>query len=388
MRIPLAAPEVTESDIHAVAEVLRTSRLSLGPALEQFERSLAEYIGAPHAVAVSSGTSALHLCLQALGIGAGDEVILPSFAFIAVANAVRYRDAVPVFVDIDPHTLNLDPLRIEEAITPRTRVILIVHTFGRPAELSEVLRIAERHGLFVVEDACEAIGAEYYGQKCGAMGDAGVFGFYPNKQITTGEGGAIVTRHSDLARMVRGLRNQGRLDSDGYAEHGHLGYNYRISEMSCALGNAQLKRMEAVLLRREAVAGAYSERLRYSPQVSAPPLRLAHGRMSWFAYVVQLAPLLGGIGRERVIAGMAARGMECGRYFVPIHLQPIYRRQPWKTNGLPVTESIAGRTLALPFFNRIDESQICEVCDTLNILVDEWVRSSGACGGLWGRGGK
>jgi perosamine synthetase len=214
MRIPLAAPDIHESDIAAVAGVLRTPRLSLGPKLEEFERGLAEYIGVPHAVAVSSGTGALHLCIRALGIGEGDEVIVPSFAFVAVANAVRYERALPVFVDIESGTLNLDPATIEAAITPKTRAILVVHTFGCPAELAEIIRIARKHSLFVIEDACEAIGAEYDGHKVGALGDVGVLGFYPNKQITTGEGGAVVTRNPVVAALVRSLRNQKRGDSE------------------------------------------------------------------------------------------------------------------------------------------------------------------------------
>ena len=213
-------------------------------------------MGAADAIAVSSGTSGLHLCIRALGISEGDEVIVPSFAFIAVANAVRYERATPVFVDIDPQTLNLDPSLLEQAITPRTRAIIVVHTFGCPAELASILQIARRHGLFVIEDACEAIGAEYEGQKVGALGDVGVFAFYPNKQITTGEGGAVVTNNPEIALKVRKLRNQGRDDSEAWFQHTELGYNYRISDINCALGIEQLKRIDAILDRRESIARA------------------------------------------------------------------------------------------------------------------------------------
>jgi perosamine synthetase len=374
MRIPLAAPDITESEIEAVTSVLRTSRLSLGPQLEEFEHSLGEYIGAPHTIAVSSGTAALHLCLRALGITEGDEVIVPSFAFIAVANAVRYQNAIPVFVDIEPQTLNLNSARIEEAITRRTRAIIVVHTFGCPAELDEILKIARRHSLFLIEDACEALGAEYRGRKCGLFGDAGVFGFYPNKQITTGEGGAIVTRDADFAYLVRGLRNQGRVHGDGNAEHGELGYNYRISEMNCALGNAQLKRIDSILLRREACARVYVENLRGNRHIIAPPLNLSHRSISWFAFVVRLSSGLDQADRDWILQQMADLGIGCARYFVPIHLQPLYRREPCKAHSLPITEWIAARSLALPFFNKIEEHEVQEVCSVLSGLVNQRTR--------------
>ena len=285
MRIPLSAPDITEADIEAVAGVLRTPTLSMGPRLEEFESALAEYVGAPHAVAVSSGTAGLHLCIRALGIDEGDEVIVPSFAFIAVANVIRYESAVPVFVDVDSEMLNMDPGRIEEAITPRTRAILVVHTFGCPAELSEILVIARRHKLFVIEDACEAIGAEYDGHKVGAQCDVGVFGFYPNKQITTAEGGAIVCRDPQIAKLVRVFRNQGRSTSEEWLQHTELGYNYRISEMNCALGIAQLKRIEDILETRAKIARQYDTRLSINPELKLPLLSALRRRLSWFVYV-------------------------------------------------------------------------------------------------------
>jgi perosamine synthetase len=378
MRIPLSAPDISEADIAAVTEVLRTSRLSLGPRLEEFERAVADYAGAAHAVAVHSGTAGLHLCVRALGIGEGDEVIVPSFAFIAVANAVRYERAVPVFVDIEPETLNLDPRKIEAAITPRTRAIIVVHTFGCPAELTEILEIARRHHLFVIEDACEAIGAEYGGRKVGAQGDAGVFAFYPNKQITTGEGGAIVTQEPEVAARARRQRNHGREDSAGWLQHVELGYNYRISEMSCALGIEQLKRIEAILEKREAVARAYQRRLGDHPDLKLPVLDAPRRRISWFVYVVRLSDRFAQFQRDWIVQEMISLGIGCGRYFAPIHLQPIYvLRDPGAVNtsnakgaaslrtALPVTEWNAARTMALPFFNRLGEEQMDEVCETL-----------------------
>src|SRR5579871_683412 len=371
MRIPLSAPDINEADIQAVTSVLRTTQLSMGPALEEFEQSIAAKMEMPYAIAVNSGTSALHLCLRAFGVGPGDEVIVPSFSFIAIANAIRYQGAIPVFVDIEPHSLNLDPATIEEAITPRTRGIIVVHTFGFPAEMSAILHIARRRGLFVLEDACEAIGAEYYGSKCGTLGDAGVFAFYPNKQITTGEGGAIVTRNPEIARFARKLRNQGRAESSRDSGHDYLGYNYRLSEMSCALGNAQLHRLDVILHRRETIAAIYSEKLRGNQHLIVPPGNAPGRTISWFVYVVRLAPHLDRKDREWIIAEMAARDIECGRYFTPIHRQPVYKHEPCKTHPLPITEWIDGRTLALPFFNRISESDIQDVCDALNELTHQ-----------------
>jgi perosamine synthetase len=365
IRIPLSSPDINELDILAVTDVLRTTRLSLGPKLEEFEHGIAEYCGSSNAVAVSSGTAALHLCIRALGIAESDEVIVPSFAFIAVANAVRYERAVPVFVDIEPKTFNLDPNKFEAAITPRTRAVIVVHTFGFPADLGSILEIAKHHSLRVIEDACEAIGAEHQGRKVGTLGDVGVFAFYPNKQITTGEGGAVVTNNSHLASLVRNLRNHGRDDSENWTRHTELGYNYRISELNCALGCEQLKRIEATLIRREQIAAEYSRKLGGSADFDLPPLSAPRGRISWFAYVIRLADKHSATGRDRIIRVMGSRGIELGRYFAPIHLQPAYREFVGKPNSLALTEVIALRVLALPFFHRISPSQIGEVCESL-----------------------
>jgi perosamine synthetase len=367
MKIPLSAPDITEAEIEAVVAVLRTSRLSLGLVTEQFEAAVAEYVSLPHAVAVSSGTAGLHLCIRALGIGEGDEVIVPSFTFIAAANAIRYERATPVFVDIDAFSLNCDPQRIEEAITPRTRAILAVHTFGVPAEMAAILEIAERHGLLVIEDACEAIGAEHHGRRVGSMGNAGVFAFYPNKQITTGEGGIVVTRDEALARRIRALRNQGRYESDDWFQHTELGYNYRISDINCALGLAQVARLEEILQKRADVASAYDRRLSRYHELVLPPLAIAAGRISWFVYVVRLNAGAH-LERDAIMRSLAAAGIASGRYFAPIHLQRSYAA--WRHSaGLAVTEAEALRTLALPFFNNIGAAAIDYVCDTLGRLL-------------------
>lgn len=367
MKIPLSVPDIGESEIAAVAAVLRTGRLSLGPQLEAFESTVARYAGAQHAVAVSSGTAGLHLAVRALGLKEGDEVILPSFTFIAAANALRYERITPVFVDIDPATLNLDPNCVEAAITSRTRAILAVHTFGVPAAMDELLAIARRKNLFVIEDACEALGAECGGRKVGRLGDVGVFAFYPNKQITTAEGGVLVTQNGELASHSRSLRNQGRGAAGEWLQHTEMGYNYRLSELHCALGLAQMERIESILSRREEVARAYHQRLSNIEELDLPVLALYHRCISWFTYAVRLKERFSQSNRDQIIREMQARSIACGRYFAPIHLQPAYRGEDCPP--LPVTESIACRVIALPFFNRITEAQLDKVCGTLRELL-------------------
>lgn len=369
MEIPLSAPDIAEDDIAAVTAVLRSSRLSRGPQVEQFEAAMASYVGVPHAIAVSSGTAALHLALLSLGVGLGDEVIVPSFTFVAVASAVRYVGARPVFVDVGAESLNLSPNAVEAAITLRTRAIIVVHTFGRPADLPALLEIAQRHSLALIEDACEAIGAEIGGQRVGSFGDAAVFGFYPNKQITAGEGGMVVTPHEDAAKRMRGLRNHGRYESPGLAgsgwlDHVELGYNYRLAEMQAALGLAQLNRIGEILARREAIARRYTELLSGDPSLQLPALDIPGQRLSWFVFVVRL--LQG--DRERVMRSLAESGISTGRYFAPIHLQPAF--SAWRDpRPLANTEVAALRTLALPFFNRISEVQIRLVCSVLRLTL-------------------
>ncbi len=364
MTIPLSSPDITESEIEAVTAVLRSPRLSLGPQMQAFEDAMAEYIGVPHAVAVSSGTAGLHLCVRALGLGEGDEIIVPSFTFIAAANAIRYERANPVFVDIEQTSLNLSPRAIEQVITPRTRAILAVHTFGRPAAITAILEIARRHQLLVIEDACEAIGAEYQDRKAGSFGDAAVFGFYPNKQITTGEGGMVVTPHHELADRIRALRNQGRYDSEAWFQHTELGYNYRLSEINCVLGLGQLKRIEDILRQREKITRLYQQLLSGVSGLVLPATDVPGTRLSWFVYVVRLDASFTEQDRDRILATLNNAGIGCGRYFAPIHMQPAYAA--WRNSTpLPVTEAEACRTIALPFFNHLTEDEIAHVCTTL-----------------------
>ncbi len=370
MTIPLSAPDISEADIEAVVEVLRTPRLSIGPKLEAFEAAAASYAGVPYGVALSSGTAGLHLGLTALGVGEGDEVILPSFTFIAAAHAVLYRRARPVFADIDPRTLNLTAESVARAITPRTRAIIVVHTFGCPADLDPILDVAAKHGVRVIEDACEALGAEYRGRKAGGIGDLGVFGFYPNKPITTGEGGMVVTRDRELAETMRALRNQGRRPADGWLDHALLGYNYRISEINCALGLSQMSRLEGILAQRENRAACYREQLREVPGLVLPVFEMAAARVCWFVFVVRLAARFTQADRDGIVAYMAARGIGCGRYFAPVHRQPLYAGYRDRGVDLTVTEQVAARTLALPFFNRIADAEIAEVCTTLRAAME------------------
>jgi perosamine synthetase len=379
MKIPLAAPEISEADIAAVTEVLRGTRLSQGEKLEEFERAVAGYAGLPYGVAVNSGTSALHVCLRGLGIEPGDEVIVPSFAFVAIASAVLYQRAVPVFAEIEPETLTLDPGAVERAITAKTRAILVVHTFGCPADMDAMLDLASRYNLAIIEDACEAIGAEYKGRKAGSLGRAGVFAFYPNKQITTGEGGVLVTADAELAGRARSLRNQGRRDSGDWFEHEELGYSYRLPEMNCALGTAQLGRMESNLVRREEIAQSYERRLRGNPDLILPAESSAERRVSWFTYPVRLGERFTRQDRDAIVREMAARGIGCGRYFAPIHLQPAFRNATCRHGDLSLTEWHAGRAIALPFFHQITEAQIDEVCETLGQLANgRAARSAGS----------
>ena len=369
MRIPLSAPDITDTEIRAVTAVLRTPRLSLGPCLPEFECALASWVGAAHGVAVSSGTAGLHLSIRACGLKAGDEVITSPFSFVASANAILYEHAVPVFVDVDPISLNIDPGKIEAAITPRTRALLVVHVFGRPAALDALLAIAHRHGLTVIEDACEALGAEANGRKVGSFGACGVFAFYPNKQITTGEGGMIVTDDPVVAASCRLLRNQGRGEGASWDDAG-FGYSYRLSELACALGIAQLGRLDAIMVRRREVARLYHSRLNDQLDLVLPETDLADARTSWFVYVVRLASRFTGEDRDWIVDEMQRRGIGCRRYFPPLHLLPhlkaILGCQP---GDFPVTEAASVRTLALPFFNRLTEHDVDEVCGTLLELV-------------------
>lgn len=359
----MSSPEITAEDIEAVTAVLRSGTLSLGPAAETFEQLVARYVGVKHAVAVSSGTAGLHLCVRAAGIGDGDEVITSPFSFIASANCILYERATAVFADIDEETLGLDPQRVAEAVTPRTRGVLPVHVFGQPAALGPLLEICRANELVMIEDACEALGAEYRGQRVGSFGQSACFSFYPNKQITTGEGAVAVTDSNAVAAALRSMRNQGRGTMGAWLDHEILGFNYRMTEMSAALGVSQMRRVDVILDRRSAVAASYAAALQAIPGVRLIAPAPDTTRMSWFAAVARLDPWF---DRDRVIARLAERGIPARAYFKPLHLQPFYRERFRFSGGeFPVAEQVARSTLALPFFNAITEDQILHVCEML-----------------------
>ncbi|MEE8392376.1 MAG: DegT/DnrJ/EryC1/StrS family aminotransferase [Anaerolineae bacterium] len=365
--IPLSGPDITEREIELVNQVLQTPYLSMGPMIERFEAAVADFVGARHAVAVSSGTAGLHLAMVAAGLCPGDEVITTPFSFVASANCALYVGATPRFADIEAMTLNLDPDQVEAAITPRTRALLPVHVFGQPCAMDRLMGIAQKHDLVVVEDACEAIGAEFKEQAVGTFGACGVFAFYPNKQMTTGEGGMLVTDDEAWAALFRSLRNQGRDESGTWLRHVRLGYNYRMPELSAALGVAQMERIKELLAKREQVANWYTERLNGMDGVQVPWVAPEVTRMSWFVYVVRLAPEL---DRDKIMVELARRGVPARPYFTPLHLQPLYRERFGFCEGdFPITEQVARSTLALPFSGRMGEGKVERVCRTLGCVV-------------------
>ena len=369
INIPLSRPDITDLEVSQVTAVLRTPHLSLGPKLPKFEKIIAEYVGVKHAVAVNSGTSALHLIIRALEIGEGDEVITTPFSFIASANCLLFEKARPVFVDIDPLTLNLNTELIEGKINNKTRAILAVDAFGLPADYDKLEKLAASYNLKLIEDSCEALGAEYRGRKAGSFGAAGAFGFYPNKQVTTGEGGVVVTNDGTLAGLCDSMRNQGRGEKGEWLEHQRLGYNFRLSEINCALGIAQMRRINEMLRKRERVAGIYSQMLVDWPEAILP-CTIPDVKRSWFVYVIVLRDGYGARERDIIIGGMKKRGIQCGRYFTPIHLQPFYVKMfGYKKGEFPVTESIAARTIALPFYNNLSEREIDLVVGNLKETV-------------------
>jgi len=366
-RIPLSSPDIHADDIELVVRVLRSNRLSIGPFIKQLERDFAGYIGTKYAMAVTNGTSGLHLCMRAAGLAEGDEVITTPFSFIASANCILYERATPVFVDIDEASLNIDPALVARAITARTRAMLPVHVFGQPCAMDELQAVCRDRNLVLVEDACEAVGAEYKGRKVGTFGKAAVFSFYPNKAMTLGEGAVVATDDPQWAELMQSLRNQGRSDGGmGYFSD-RLGYNYRLDEMSAALGVAQLERLDRLLAQRQAVATRYSEMLRRVPGVTVKSAVSSTTRMSWFVFVIHLDPR---IDRDRVIEQLEARGIPSRVYFTPIHLEPYYRQRfGFKPGDFPVAERVAASILALPFHTNLSDAEMDEVVAALQSAV-------------------
>lgn len=353
--IPLSRPDITEREKEAVLAVLDSNLLSLGPRLKEFEEKMAAYAGTDYAIACNSGTSGLHMIIAALGIKDGDEVITTPFSFISSSNCMLFERAIPVFVDIDEKTYNIDTEQIEAKITERTKAILPVHVFGQPANMNEVRRIALKHSLFIIEDSCEAIGAEWRGRKAGTISDAGVFAFYPNKQMTTGEGGIVVTNNERLAKLCYSLRNQGRGIDTQWLNHVRLGYNYRMSDISAALGVVQLERIDNIIAARQRVADSYMEKLKDVDGIILPTID-ERVKMSWFVFVIRFEPW---IDRNLVMEKLLDREIGCRPYFTAIHLQPFYREIfGYKEGDFPVTEHVASGTLAIPFFNSITDHEI------------------------------
>jgi perosamine synthetase len=367
-RVQLSSPDITSEERRLVDEVLRSGQLSFGPMLEAFEREFAAKFGARHAVAMSSGTAALHVAMIAAGVGEGDVVITTPFSFIASANSILFERGVPHFVDIDPETLTMDPAATVHAIETlaprgRLRAVLPVHIFGRTVEMDAILAAARGNGVTVIEDACEAVGASADGVFAGRWGDVAAFGFYPNKQMTTGEGGVLLTDRDDWARLARSLRNQGRSDSAASLDHERLGFNYRMDSISAAIGLAQIRRLDELLHKREAVATRYNTLLAGLDGVRplAPPRPGMH--LSWFVYVVRLAD---GIDRDQLRAALAARGIDSRPYFPPIHLQPFYReRFGFRPGMFPHAEAAGASLLALPFHGNLAEEDIDYVCEAV-----------------------
>jgi perosamine synthetase len=365
-RINLSAPWIDERDEELVVEVLRSGWLSLGPTGPRFESLLAEAIGVPYAAAVSSGTAGLHLCMRLAGVGRGDEVITSPYSFVASANCAIYEGATPVFADIDPHTYNLDPGAVEAAISPRTKALVAVDIFGYPAEYDELIPLCEKHGIALVEDACEALGATYKGKPLGSHGHPAVWAFYPNKQMTTGEGGAVTTGSEEEHELLVSLRNQGRLETSSWLQHGRLGYNYRLDDLSAALGIGQLEKLDRILTARREVAARYSELLQ-GVDVETPLADDADHVRSWFVYVVKL-PV--GVDRAAVMERLAAQGIATAPYLPSIHLQSYMRERYGFSEGmLPVSEDCSARTMALPFHARLERGDQERVAEALRAAV-------------------
>ena len=367
--IPVARPLIGAREEELVLDVLRSRHLSLGPMLPAFEQAFGERIGVDHVSAVSSGTAGLHLALRASGVQAGDEVVTTPFSFVASANSILYEGARPVFCDIDPRTLNIDPQAAAAAVGERTTGLLPVHIFGYPAAMAELELLASRSGLWIVEDACEALGAAHGdGKAVGARGNPAVFAFYPNKQMTTGEGGVVVSPDAAIKQRIDSERNQGRAPNMDWLDHDRLGFNYRLSDVACALGVAQLERLDAMLAARHRIAGLYNEGLAAIDGLELPCPDADGDRRSWFVYVVQLPD---GVDRDDTIRALRARGIDSKPYLPAIHLMSFYRERFGHREGeFPVCEDVAARSLALPFFPELTDGQVERVVSALAEVVE------------------
>lgn len=374
--IPLSRPDITDQEIRAVVETLKSGRLSLGRRVPQFEAMIATRADRTHAVAVNSGTSGLHLALLALGVKPGDEVITPAFSFVASANCIEHVGATPVFVDCDPGSLNVNPRAVEQKLTERTKAIIAVDVFGNPMHIPEIEALAKRYEIPFIEDCCEGLGGRIDDRAIGSFGRVGVFSFYPNKQVTTAEGGVIVTDDDHLANLCRSLRNQGRSDAEesgpglgSWLVHERLGYNYRMSDVHAAIGVAQMRRLDEIIEMRQRVASRYTERLAGNTNLILPTFDSVT-EMSWFVYVVRLTSEFTQHERDEIIAGLRRHDIGASNYFPPIPMMPFYaRKYGFRPGDFPCSESVSHRTIALPFFNTITDHEIDLVCQTLDLMI-------------------
>ena len=363
MQVPLSSPDIIEKDIEAVVGVMKTRYLSIGPKVVEFEKRMGNFVGTKYAVAVNSGTSALHLIIRGMGIGEGDVVITTPFSFIASSNCILFEKGRPLFVDIEEDTLNMDADKVEKKLESLSRrelakvkALLVVDAFGQPADWDRFKEIGKKYNLKLIEDSAEALGAEYKGKRAGSLGEVGVFAFYPNKQITTGEGGVIVTDNEELARAARSMRSQGRGENGEWLDHERLGYNFRMDELSSALGCSQMERIGEISNKRAKVAWMYGEKLAEIEEVQVPFIADYVNKMSWFVYVIRLNK---DINRNSVIEYLNQEGVQCKPYFTPIHLQSFYRKLfGYNERDFPITEDVSSRTIALPFFTNLKEEQI------------------------------
>jgi perosamine synthetase len=367
--IKLAHPDITAREVAAVTRVLRSGTLSLGPELAAFEQAFARYVGRQHALAVSSGTAALHLAVRALGLKAGDQVITSPYSFIASVNCILFEGARPVLADIDPVTMNIDPDKAARLVNARTKAILAVDVFGLPAEYRQISAICRQHGLHLIEDSCEALGAEYHGGKAGSFGTVSTFGFYPNKQITTGEGGMVLCDDDRLHQRMSAMRNQGRSSMGGWLAHHILGYNYRMADINAALGRVQLQRLPRLLENRRRIADNYQGL--FAKQL--PEFTTLHDvpgmRRSWFVFAVLVPEQLKGKKRDQLIKGLQQAGVGCAHYFPALHLQPALRSLGYRRGDFPVAEDVADRSFAIPFHHKLTLRDQQTVVRTIKRLV-------------------
>lgn len=365
IKYPLAKPFIDDSDKQNVMSVLDSGILALGPYMKKFEDNIASYTNSSYACAVSSGTSGLHLAIRALGITTGDEVITSPFSFIASSNCILYEEATPIFVDIKEDTFNLDPYKIEQAITTRTKAILVVHIFGQSADMEHIMHIAKKHNLFIIEDACESLGSTYNENMTGTMGNIGVYAFYPNKQMTTGEGGIIVTESKKLYESCMSMRNQGRALTNDWLLHERLGYNYRMDEMSAALGCSQLSKLEWMIGQKDTIAQLYTKYFQNNSHVVTPQIA-PYGKHSWFVYVIRVPEQI----RDKLIDKLLQKGIQTKPYLPAIHMQPFMKKQfQYKKGVLPQVEAISDQTIALPFYIGLREKDIVLITNIINTLI-------------------